>query len=367
MGRYVLYIVCLSFCLFSCEKKATYRIEGELFNLEDSVVYAVFEGENIKSVDTVYFEADGTFKIHKDQPEMFDFVTLFFNGKKTWVTVFLEPGKLVKMSGDVFLPDLIRVTGNKTNENLTAFKQDIKTLLKEKDEYQKKLSESENESFEMDGGDIRAKIANVDHQIEEEAAKYIQENPSDYASVILIQTYFSDPSDTRKMDELLALLDSKLKETPLVNNLEQFSALVKRTAIGAEAPDFLINDVQKKDLSLSGFKDRYLLLSFAAPWCDICKTENVYLKEIRKRYPKEKLEMLTITLDVDQQAVRDTARVDSISWYLVSDSAGHASMMIDLYGVGAIPKNYLIDETGKIILKTESGAEIQQTLEKLIK
>lgn len=364
MGRYVLCIVCLSICLFSCEKKAAYRIEGELSNLEDSVVYAVFEGENIKSIDTVYFEADGTFKIENDRPEMYDFATLFFNGKKNWVTVYLERDKLVKMDGDAFFPDLIEVTGNKTNENLTAFKQSIKIHLKEKDEFLKKLSD--NESAGSDEGDISAKIANLDHQIEEAAAKYIRKNPDDYASVILIQTYFSDPEDTRKMDELLALLDPKLKESPLANNLEQFSALVKRTAIGAEAPDFSIQDLEKKNLDLSMFKDRFLLLSFAAPWCDICKTENVYLKEIRKRYPEEKLEMLTITLDVDQQAVRDTARVDSISWHLVSDSAGYASMMIDLYGVGAIPKNYLIDESGKIILKTENGAEVQQTLEKLI-
>lgn len=362
--KQILYIACLSFCLFSCEKKATYRIEGELSNLEDSVLYAVFEGNNIKSIDTILCGENGTFKIEKDQPASFDIVSLFFNNKTRWVTIYLEPKKLIKITGNVLYPESIHVSGGKTNDNLTTFKQGIKALLEEKEDLLKK--QQEDDSLHIENGDPGVKLTNINHQIEEEAIKYIRKNPSELASAVLIQTYFSNPDDTRKMDELLALLSPQLKETSLSKELEQFSAIVKRTAIGAEAPDFSVKDVLGKELNLALFKDRYLLLSFAAPWCDICKTENVYLKEIRKIFPKEKLDMLTITLDEDQQGVRTNAKTDSISWHLVSDSAGYASMMIDTYGIGAIPKNFLIDNDGKIILKTENSAEVQQTLEKLI-
>ena len=57
---------------------------------------------------------------------------------------------------------------------------------------------------------------------------------------------------------------------------------------------------------------------------------------------------------------------DSIGWNLVTDSAGQAAMLVDLYNVSALPRCFLIDEEGKIILKTDNGVEIKQTLEKLM-
>jgi hypothetical protein len=42
-------------------------------------------------------------------------------------------------------------------------------------------------------------------------------------------------------------------------------------------------------------------------------------------------------------------------------------MLVDLYNVSSLPRSFLIDEDGKIILKTENGVEIKQALERLIK
>lgn len=41
-------------------------------------------------------------------------------------------------------------------------------------------------------------------------------------------------------------------------------------------------------------------------------------------------------------------------------------MLVDLYNVNALPRCFLIDEEGKIIMKTDNGVEIEQTLEKLV-
>lgn len=50
-------------------------------------------------------------------------------------------------------------------------------------------------------------MADVNMRLGEEAIRYVKEHPDEETSVVLIQTFFSDPDDTRKMDELLALLD----------------------------------------------------------------------------------------------------------------------------------------------------------------
>lgn len=360
--KYIFCCIGLLFLLWSCGKVPDYRIEGELLNLADSTLYAVFENPDANIVDTL-LSKNGKFNIERSNGD-YSTATLFYNQKTKWVTVYLEKGKKIKVSGDARYPELVNIKGGEINDAVTAFKQSVKKLLQEKYEITDHIQQ-ENKSS-LDENDLSSKLANLQLLLSEAAIKYIQSHPDDMVSAVLIQTYLMDPEDTRKMDEMLAMLSAKVKDTPLVKELEQFSAKVKRTVIGAEAPDFSVKDIYGKNLSLIKFADQYLLLSFAAPWCEMCKTDNQYLKEIRKAFPEEKLGMLTVTLDANQAEVRKTIKADSINWNLVSDSAGYASMLIDLYGVNAIPKNFLIDETGKIVMNSENGKEMAETLHELI-
>lgn len=360
LGLFIGLIICLS----SCGKDFVYRIEGELSNLEDETIYAVFEKDNYKVVDTVVCKKPGQFVI-KQKQEGFDFVTLFFDNKKHWVTAYLEPGETAQITGDAKSPMLIQVKGGRINNKLTSFKKKLSPLLTELANLSKSLSNKDlNDSIEET--DIAARLANVNMQLSEEAVKYVKEHPDEEASVILIQSFFSDPDDTRKIDELLALLDPKLKEFFLVKDLEQYSARAKRTALGAEAPGFSVKNIYGRTVSLDSFPQKYVLLTFTAPWCDMCQTEDLYLDKVATKYPKDELAILLVSLDDNPTNVRDVLKKDSIAWNLVTDSAGQAAMLIDLYNVSVLPRCFLIDEEHKIILKTENGVEIKQTLENLL-
>lgn len=357
-------IIGLIICMSSCGKDFVYRIEGELSNLEDDVVYAVFEKDNYKVVDTVTCTKPGQFVVEQKQAG-FDIVTLFYDNKKHWVTAYLEPGETVKITGDAQSPLLLQVKGGEINDKLTAFKKKLTSLLTELTNLSKSLNNKDlNDSIEET--DIAARLANANMQLSEEAIKYVKEHPDEEASVVLIQSFFSDPDDTRKIDELLALLDPKLKEFYLVKELEQYSARAKRTALGAEAPDFSVKNIYGKTVSLDSFPQKYVLLTFTAPWCDMCQTEDLYLDKVANKYPKDDLAILLVSLDENPTGVRDILKKDSIAWNLVTDSAGQAAMLIDLYNVSVLPRCFLIDEEHKILLKTENGIEIKQTLENLL-
>ena len=84
------------------------------------------------------------------------------------------------------------------------------------------------------------------------------------------------------------------------------------------------------------------------------------------RYPKDKLSILLVSLDDQPKSVREMIVKDSITWNVVTDSAGQAMQLIDLYNVSALPRCFLIDEEKRIIMKTDNEVEIRQTLEKLI-
>lgn len=350
-------------CLCSCGKDYVYRIDGKLTNLTDSIVYAVFEREDYKIVDTILTTKPGQFEIIQNE-EGFHSVTLFFENKTYWVTAYLNPGDHVTITGDVTYPLLLQVRGGNTNDRLSAFRKANAEEFKELTDLTNILNTRNQDSTEET--ETASRIAHLKLSLSERAMEYIKEHPDEEASVVLIQTFFALPDDTRRMDELLALLSPDLKSSYLVRELEQFSARAKRTALGAEAPGFSVKNIYGENVSLNTFSDKYLLLAFTAPWCDMCQTEDLYLDQISTIYPKEQVDILLISLDDDQGEVRSVLEEDSIKWNLVTDSAGQATMLLDLYNVSALPRCFLIDEDGKILMKMENGIEIKQTLEKLM-
>lgn len=367
MIKRLLLILSIVMSLSSCGEDVAYRIEGKLSNLEDQTLYAVFESDNVKVVDTIICEKPGQFSIRHRDGDFRD-ITLFFENKRHWLTIYPEKGEKVTVTGDVNYPSMMQVKGGRINNQLTALKRELSPLLKEQADLLAILRKNnkENQNNTIDEVDVVSRLTNVNHLLSEKAMEIIKENPDEEASVVLLERYFTNPDDTRKMDELLAVLSPKLKDFYLVKNLEEYSTKAKRTALGAEAPGFNVKNVFGELISLDSFPNKYLLLAFTAPWCDMCQTEHLFLDEVASKYPKEKIDMLLISLDDSPKEVRKLLAKDTIAWNLVTDSAGQAAMLLNLYNVSALPRCFLIDEEGKIILKTDNGAEIKQTLENLI-
>ncbi|MDL2282257.1 AhpC/TSA family protein [Parabacteroides sp. OttesenSCG-928-G06] len=364
MKNKIAVIICLILCLSSCGKDYVYRIDGKLTNLENQVIYAVFENEDYRLVDTVECSKSGQFKILQ-QVDGFNSVTIYFENRSRWITAYLKTGDKVSISGDAQYPLLLHVKGGRINDQLNMVRKQLAPLLKEYTDLSNQLSNKNNNSAEET--EMIARLSNINIQLQEEVTNHIKEFPDEEASVVLIEMFFAEPEDTRRMDELLALLDPQLKDFYLARDLEQFSMRSKRTELGAEAPDFALKNIYGNTVSLDSFPDRYLLLTFTAPWCDMCQTEDLFLDQVASKYAKEDVEILLISLDSDSDEVRSVLAKDTIHWNLVTDSAGQATMMIDLYNVSSIPRCFLIDEEGKILLKTDNGIEIRQTLEKLMK
>lgn len=365
MIKHLLLIIGVFLFLSSCGKGVTYRIEGKLSNLKDQTVYAVFENDDIKIVDTVTCKKPGQFLIKEDQ-EGFQSVTLYFENKTRWVTAYLEPGEKVSITGNIEYPSMLEIKGGQINDNLAVLRKEMDPLLKEQADLAHILTNKDNINNTIEETDIASRLMNVNHLLSERAMTFIKENPAEEASAVLIQNYFVSPDDTRKMDELLAILNPKLKDFYIVKNLKQYSAKAKRTELGAEAPGFAVKNIYGQPVALDSFPKKYLLLAFTAPWCDMCQTEDLLLDQVAMKYPKDKLDMLLISLDDKPEEVRKVLAKDSIAWNLVTDSAGQAAMLVELYNVSALPRCFLIDEDGKIILKTDNGVEIKQTLKNLM-
>ena len=353
----------LMLLLTACSDNAVCRFEGKITNLEEDTVYVVFESEEKSMVDTILCDPPGRFRLELNQ-EDFQQATFFFDDRTAWFTVYLDDrqAKKIEITGDVRFPTLMQAKGGRTNNELSLFRKKVESLLKEDTRIRQTIV---NASLTQNN-ELISRSADIKSQLTEQALTYIHENPGKASSVVLIKTYFADPDDTRRIDELLITLTPEIQDHYLVSDLQQYSIRAKRTALGAEAPDFAATNIYGHSVSLDSFPQKYILLTFTAPWCDMCHTDELYLNEIDRKYKKAELEQLLITLDDDLLGLRAILKSDSIKWNLIADSAGQATKLFDLYNVSILPRFFLIDDEGRIILKTEAGVEIKQTLERLI-
>jgi peroxiredoxin len=161
------------------------------------------------------------------------------------------------------------------------------------------------------------------------------------------------------------LLDPELDDFYVVKELKAANEKAKRTMTGAQMPDFNVLNIHGKPYSRDSFSNHYSILAFVSMWHDECQTKELLLDEIMTSFPEDTPDVMLVSLDENPQAVRNLVGKDSIRWNIVTDSAGQAIELMDLYNVNMIPRCYLMDKEGNILLKTENGIELKKVLGEL--
>ncbi|MES2375936.1 MAG: redoxin domain-containing protein [Bacteroidota bacterium] len=148
---------------------------------------------------------------------------------------------------------------------------------------------------------------------------------------------------------LVEKFEHKIKAVPLVMN--------------QPAPAFMVVGVDGKTISLTQLKGRYVLLDFWATWCGPCMAEMPFVKDIRKKYPAEKLAMIGISWDTNKQNLLDGIRKNNMTWPQYLDQG---TKIGTLYNIIAIPKMILLDKEGRMIFHSANLQSDQITLTKLL-
>lgn len=141
----------------------------------------------------------------------------------------------------------------------------------------------------------------------------------------------------------------------------------KRTNVGVMATDIQQNDTTGKPVKLSDFRGKYVLLDFWASWCKPCRAENPVMLEAYNKYKDSNFTILSVSLDDKdgRRAWLHAVQQDGLPWTQISDLKGFNSDAAVLYGITAIPANFLIDPNGKIIGRNLRGSDLDKKLNQL--
>jgi peroxiredoxin len=146
--------------------------------------------------------------------------------------------------------------------------------------------------------------------------------------------------------------------------LSFFSNSTYALKVGDKAPDFTLNDINGKAVSLSSLKGKVVLIDFWASWCGYCKIANAEFIPIYDKYKGEGFEIMSISLDNKKEAWANAIKSQKLPWpYHVSDLKGwEGSQVAALYSVEVLPTTFLIDEHGVIIEKDLDEYDLEKKL-----
>ena len=132
----------------------------------------------------------------------------------------------------------------------------------------------------------------------------------------------------------------------------------------APAPSWQLRDVDGKTVRSLDFKGKVVILDFWATWCGPCRAELPGFVELQKRYERQGLAVIGVSVDqIGPAEVKKFAQQLGVNYPVVLADADTAQAF---GGIDAIPTTILIDREGRIV-KQHPGFTEKDEFEKELK
>ena len=178
--------------------------------------------------------------------------------------------------------------------------------------------------------------------------------------------------NTQYMDELGRTIDSKQFATAIQTGQYSFVPDMKNgrvknirlkkesktVAIGEEAPDFVLKDINGKQYSLKEMRGKTIVLHFWFTGCVPCALEMPELNNLVEKYKQDTdIVFLAVTYDA-AKVVKDFISKKDFKFNIVADEQA----LITRYGITSFPASIIIDKNGGIafLLSSYNNTNAQQ-------
>ncbi|MBQ6033640.1 MAG: redoxin domain-containing protein [Prevotella sp.] len=366
MKKIVLSMAMLAVAMIGYANDGNLHVKGNLKNVGDTLM--VLTRSTMNTPKTVIVN-DGKFEFDFPLTEVTDIIVVspdLMRGQRGANSVQMQligvPGETMELVGDV--KDRYDINGSKFYKEYHEVDMMLENAQKEANEFQKKLMERMQKGESQD--QIMKEYQEAMPALQEKANKamidFVKAHPNYEASATLVPQFAQDGLD--KMKEVAALLGDNVKNGRMKayyqNIIDQVEAQAKaeaesakKQAAGVVAPDFTLNDINGKPLSLSSLRGKYVILDFWGSWCGWCIKGFPEMKKYYEKY-KGKFEILGIDCNDTEQKWKDAVKKNELPWLHVYNTRD--SKVLADYGVNGFPTKIIVGPDGKIV-KTIVGED----------
>ncbi|MEO6522847.1 MAG: TlpA disulfide reductase family protein [Mucilaginibacter sp.] len=287
--------------------------------------------------------------------------------KRDGISAYLEAGTITVTGTDsVYKASVVGGAVNKDNATMIA-------ATKPFDDQNNKLEAEENavpkekQTPELEA-QYEAKYKVIEADKKKALGAFIKAHPKSWVSLDALQNYGGYYPEASDLEPFYNTFSPELKASKQGKAYAEMIPKLKLVAIGAKAPVFAQNDKDGKAISIESFRGKYLLIDFWASWCGPCRHENPNVVKAYNQFKDKNFTILGVSLDQPTGREKWLAAIekDGLVWTQVTDLKFWGNEAAALYGIRAIPQNYLLDPNGIIIAKNLSGKDLTDKLSSIL-
>lgn len=135
---------------------------------------------------------------------------------------------------------------------------------------------------------------------------------------------------------------------------------------GSVAPEFRLKGPDGKELALSDFRGKYVVLDFWASWCGDCRRDIPNIKALYEKYSPKGVEFVGVSFDDNAERWQNAIKEFGLKYHQVSElKKWKTTDIYASYGIKWIPTIYIIGPDGKVKLATVLSERAEQFLHNL--
>ena len=363
-------VVVLAGCANS-KKNEGFELTGQLSNTNNETIYLdQLASQQPQVVDSAELDSEGRFEFTNYRPTV-GFYRIR-QSQQNFAMLVLDSNDKVKVTGNLAdLGNTYKVEGSEETRLFLEYNEIVRRRDMRLDSINS-LAQMAMEPHQMDKRKMDSLAATfegpfnrIHQETNEVLVKKIMDNTDKFASIMAVQSLEPD----KHPEVYKALAEGLIKKFPAQPTVKMFSDYVKsmlQTAAGQQAPDISLPSPDGRQLSLSDYRGKVVLVDFWASWCGPCRREMPNVVKAYNKYKDRGFEIFGVSLDQDKNKWVEAIASDQMTWPQVSDLQGWQSSAARLYNVQAIPYTVLVDREGIILAKNLRGPELESRLDQAL-
>lgn len=264
---------------------------------------------------------------------------------RTQVEFYTSPGDNLDITIKSFDPLEYDIKGTELMEDIMAFYSATRPI---QQEYANLISSAD----EIEPEKAKAIMDRYDDAVK----KFVADNPDSHAIPMVIQELSGDDfkvaydnmSAEARKSILMPGAEAFNKEVEAMQK-ERADEQARKEEVASgtiTAPDFTLPDLSGREVSLSDFRGKWVVLDFWGSWCGWCIKGFPALKEAYEKYG-DKIVVIGIDCNESEEDWKEGVKKHQIPWLNVYN--GNDRALYEAYNITGFPTKAIINPEGKLV------------------